>query len=164
MKRKRLTAVLLVLVLVVWGAVFWRVFWERSRAQQEPEAGPGPTALAPPVAPPEPKDTLLLNYRDPFLGTPLAQQPGRTLAGEPDKARKTAHSAVDPPTPWPEIRYQGMVRAVKNGKATALIRIAGKEHLVGLGERPNDLRVVLFTTDSLVLEREPNERKTFKVR
>ena len=92
------------------------------------------------------------------------QQPTHVQRNRQPQPPPMASPTAAPIPPWPEVRYQGMVRGVKNGKTTALVRIAGKEHLVSKGDRPSDLLVVLFNSDSLVLERDRKERRTFKAK
>ncbi|MGK6353198.1 hypothetical protein [Parapedobacter sp. DT-150] len=125
---KKLTYPLLVLVLILWGVIFYRIF---SGWSDEESAMPLPQRLAERVAPERPvDDSLLLDYRDPFLDNVDGETPMMT---EDSLAMAYEYVEETPYVDWSQVQYLGSVNST-GGKAVALVSINGKEYMLKPGE------------------------------
>lgn len=111
-KNKGSVVVLLVVAVFVWGLILYRVVVYSRGGNIVQTAKKHYTSPAV-----EQKDTLLLNYRDPFLGT--------TVVKTVKAVRKSPGKPLPPedPTP-PAFRFAGKM---KKGKQTCLIIVTGNE-------------------------------------
>ncbi len=140
MKSKPVTYLLIAGVLVIWGVILWKVFSPKDDATpvQSPQ---NRVEMTVPAA-----DTLLLNYRDPFLGT-AARKPVPKATGT------TRVSA--PPTPEPQplvehqLRYMGSIS--RGGAPYGLIEINGTLHTLRRGETADGYRLETIWQDSVKL-------------
>ena len=125
--KKKLTIPLLVLALVLWGAILYRLL-----------TGGGETALsAVTVQPTAPKvavvekpkaDSLLLNYQDPFLAeAKTAIEPVEEGSFEADDAYVEETPYID----WSQVQYLG---SVTGGEVVALVMINGQEYMLKEGD------------------------------
>jgi len=148
MKNKKVTYLLGVLVLVVWGVIIYRVFQS---------AGPGEDDLQPANHPmvKEPyndytmaKDTghLQLNYKDPFL----TQKQKDTLE---HPVKKSAEKAVPikplPAMNWNFIKYSGYIHNPGSKNLVALLTINGKSVMMSEGETTEQVKLVKNLKDSI---------------
>lgn len=140
MKSKATTYLLIAVVIIVWGIIGWRIFSPKDDAAQSPPA-PKKTGVAAQAA-----DTLVLNYRDPFLGA----------AAQPKKAAKpprTPPTAAPKPPPEPAVvhnlRYMG--RITKNKAAYGLVEIGGTLNTMKAGETVEGYKLVKLYDDSVRL-------------
>lgn len=135
--KKKLTFPLLVLVLLLWGAIFYRVF---SGLGADTDVTPTPKAVVPsrPAADVT-DDTLLLNYRDPFLSNvqeaPVMEED--TLVADYGYVEEAA-----PYVDWSQVQYLGSVNNRGNGKSVALVRINGREYMLTSGETVDGFTLV----------------------
>ncbi len=127
MKSRITTYVLVIIVLAVWGIVLWRVFDRKDIpvvvvARVSEEVGV--------------EDTLLLDYRDPFIGdvvvepTPVAPQ----------------HAIPLPPPVRHRLRYMG--RISRDGTVYGLVEINGSLHTMRRGETADGYRLEQLWSDS----------------
>jgi hypothetical protein len=148
MKNKKLTYILIPLVLVVWGLILYRIF---------EAAGTGDNTAAPVLVKTEkeayndfsiPKDTgkLALNYRDPFGLTPLKDTTGSHSKGIPVKVGVVS---AKPAANWSFITYLGYVRNPVSKKIVALVTINGQNVTLGEGETKSQVRLLKNLRDSI---------------
>ena len=135
--KKKLTFPLLVLVLLLWGAIFFRVF---SGLGADTDHVPVPKAMVStmPTMERTDDDTLLLNYRDPFLSE-VQDEPAievNTLAADDEYVEEIQY--VD----WSQVQYLGSVNNSGSGKAIALVRINGREYMLTSGETVDGFTLV----------------------
>lgn len=94
MKKNFVTAFLVIVTLSVWLAVFYRIFNREEKVVIHPDRTVRKEVLR--------KDTLLLNYRNPFRGAVVS---------------KKSITAVKPPTneiePPPTFAYKGTIKSHK---------------------------------------------------
>jgi hypothetical protein len=133
MKNKRNTYLLLIAVLGIWGALIYRIFSFSNNEIQEPAvliAGIKPYDL-------KPRDSIKIevNYRDPFLGKPYADN--MTV---PSKKQITTKPAAE--ILWPAILYKGLVSDSGNKKKIYMLVINGQTYLMGAKQTEQEITVI----------------------
>lgn len=138
MKSKLTTYLLIIAVTAVWGVIAWKVL-----SPPQPDAS-GPAATRHVPAKDETADTLLLNYRDPFLSghraTPATQPTGlvmRSLPPGPVAKKAVKHN----------VRYVGRIR--RKGVEYSLAEVNGTLHTMRPGQTADDYRLDKIFPDSL---------------
>lgn len=127
--KKKLTFPLLVLVLLLWGAIFYRIF-SGLGADNEVIPLPKTTVSAKATTERADDDTLLLNYRDPFLSD--VQE---VIDMEDDSVIMDYEYVEEAPyVDWSQVQYLGSVNNSGSGKAIALVSINGREYMLTSGE------------------------------
>ncbi|MFC3197342.1 hypothetical protein ACFOET_06935 [Parapedobacter deserti] len=126
--KKKLTYPLLALVILLWGVIFHRLF-----SGLGDRAEPRTTRMEPakrPAAEPHVDDTLLLDYRDPFLGAPDDE----VAATEEYLPMDNGYPEEIPYVDWSQVRYYGLVSGHGAGKTVALVHINGRDYMLKPGE------------------------------
>lgn len=148
MKSKKTTCLLLVLVLVLWAAVFRKVSTHFAPEALPVAPAPRPAAPVAPLLEP----TGLFDYPDPFLGndSPAAPPPDTGEAGVPPPPPA-------PPLPErpPALQFRGTIR--RGATLYALIAAAGTTEIAAAGDSVGGYRVRKVTADSIQVQQ---ERKT----
>lgn len=127
MRKKLLLVALVIAVLAVWGLVGFRV-WNLAR----PEITKSAKAEKKTESQSIPKDTLHLDYRDPFLESGKA----KTVV----LLEKVA-TIPKPLVQMPPLKYKGMVKG-KNGTVKALVESKGEVVSLAKGAVLEKVRVV----------------------
>lgn len=136
MKKKVTLVILIPLVVLVWGLIGVRI-WKMTR----PEADPVPVGKAvKKVAPPAQRDTLLLDYRDPFLDKYV------------EKKKETVHKVQEYyyEEPAPQLRFKGTVRG-KDGMTRAIILVDDDWKALAKGDQVLGATIVGMEPDCLIL-------------
>ncbi len=154
MKNKKVTYLLLPLVIIVWGLVIYRIFFD---GRTKPE---NISFVAKPVIKEsfkEEKSTykLIANYRDPFLSS-IKQSIVKT---ENNKEKEENNRSTNlrrrrtniSRTRWPEISYGGFVEGDKDQKITILLSIKNRDYLVREGDTVDQIFIKAFYGDSLLV-------------
>ena len=147
MKNKKVTYLLGILVLVVWGVVIYRIFQS---------ANPGDDDFQPAdhrmvkelyndytIA----KDTthLLLNYKDPFLIQKQKDTIGLAV-------KKIVEKTIQKPLPamnWNFIKYSGYIHNPGTKNLVALLTINGKPVMMSEGEIAEQVKLIKNLKDSI---------------
>ena len=164
MKNKKVTYLLLPLVIIVWGLIIYRIFFE---GKTKPE---NISAVAKPLikeSAKEEKSTykLIANYRDPFLSN-IKQSVVKT---ENNKEKEENNRTTNlrrrrtniSRTRWPEISYGGFVEGDKDQKITILLNIKNRDYLAQEGDTVDNIFIKAFYGDSLLVVYN-KEEKTLK--
>ncbi len=128
MRSRATTYVLIAVVLAVWGGVLWRVFGH--------EDVPAVAALRVP-AQVMADDTLLLDYRDPFVQEDVVERPS------------VIERPAEPQPPRAEHRLRYLGRISMDGAAYALVEINGSLHTMRRGETAEGYRLEMLWNDSI---------------
>ncbi|MDL2319680.1 hypothetical protein LJC45_00915 [Alistipes sp. OttesenSCG-928-B03] len=141
MKSKKTTYLLLAAVVAVWGLILWRVFLRTpdERAAVIPERRAVAEATV--------ADTLVLDYRDPFLGVVAPPKP----TPRPRTTPQTAAKPAPPPKPPTLHRLRYLGRITRGGTPHALIEIDGALHTMKKNDTANDYRLTTLWQDSVRL-------------
>lgn len=152
MKNNRSTIYFLFpLVLIIWGVIFYKVFYKNNREIFENQAKQIRLIDKDSVSVVDFR--LNLDYEDPFLKKIRIQKKAQ--------AEKTVLQPMAPEEVlmWPGIIYNGFIKNEKGG--LVYLDINGKIVLVGLNEETNDIVVLNYAADS-VLIRFKRENKWIK--
>ncbi|MGV8094879.1 MAG: hypothetical protein AB2L24_23755 [Mangrovibacterium sp.] len=139
MKNKTATYALLVLSVVIWGIIAWKVFSTFNHKTQEKKADIR-------MIPAQKKDTilLLLNYRDPFLGK---------LSGNNPREDTTRNHVQHMPVieVIPDFKYKGMITV--GGKISVLINKGGEEMVVSPQDNIGEFSIIKVNNEELIVRR-----------
>jgi hypothetical protein len=146
-KNKKLTYLLGLVVLVVWGLIIYRVVNAVSSNDDDSTVAPVKIAKEAYNDFSIPKDTthLLLNYRDPF-----------GIVRQKDTARVVIRRVTQPKIPiqvkpmdWGFIRYSGYMLNPSTKKLIALMSINGQNTTLSEGQTKNDVKLIKNLRDSI---------------
>lgn len=141
MKSKWTTYILLAVVIAIWGAIAWRMLYNRPK-NIEP-ATPSRQEKSKSMEP----DTLFLDYADPFLGKKLDWHPEKAVKNStaiPLK-KKVATKSL-PPKVEHNIKYIGILK--KNGVPYCLSEINGEYITLATGEIHGEYKLIFIHPDS----------------
>lgn len=143
MKNKKSLYILLPLVIIIWGTLFWKVFMgSRAKVMQQPKA------ITKAITSEEVKKErikLNLDYGDPFLRSIKGNQP----ISEP--ANVKPQLKVNRVVAWPMLEYNGLIKSHSTEKIVGMLNINNKKYLVRLEEVVQGISVVAIFPDSIVL-------------
>jgi len=154
---KQSTYLLLVVVAIVWGLIFYRIF---IGLRPSSPAMPQKQNVMPTIYTEE-KNThfeLFANYRDPFLGKVYGQKTKPTAPKPPPK--KIQPKKIVPPIPKSNLKlfFLGLVSSSKYKKKVGFIRYNNKEQMIEEGEQLQDITIVRFTKDSMLIKHTEGEQ------
>ncbi|MCB2196751.1 MAG: hypothetical protein KQH79_12890 [Bacteroidetes bacterium] len=162
---KKITYILFPLVIIIWGLVIYRIFFEGKVTPENLDVKVKPVINK---VEKESKRTyrLIANYRDPFLSNL-----NRTVANpEIDnqetennrttnlRRRRTTVSRVR----WPQITYGGFIEDNEKQEITILLNIQDRDYLVKEGDTIEQVFIKSFYKDSLVLVYNEEEKTLIK--
>ena len=144
MKNKKLIYILLPLVILIWGSIIYKIFYNTSREEElADEILPQKNISATSVL-----DTfsIIANYRDPFLGNVVYSE---NNVNEVPKQKVLPQPKVEQVVQWPNIVYGGMIKNQQSTKQLALLKINGKENIIKAGEMVGTIELVKIYKDSV---------------
>lgn len=151
MKNKKTLYVLVPLLLIVWGLVFYRFFSSLHKENKKIDS----TATISPIKEMTTvvADTfsILANYHDPFL------------SGKWDGEENSVKTIIaSPPAPiivqqkpviiWPALNYCGIVANKRIGRKMAIMQIAGYERFMEEGDVINGVLIINIGKDSVLTQ------------
>ena len=167
MKNKRLSYVLLPLVLLVWGLIAQRIWFATTEAEPEedsarvlPAAGQTPAPRGPPpllsyVAPvrplvgmgrsPAPLGGAVM--REAVVSSPVSIVSAATSLNLP----LAPPAAPAPPVVWPQVKYLGLIVNSGANNQVVLLAIDNQELLVKAGQSSHGVRLISAFRDSVQL-------------
>lgn len=147
MKNKKLTYFLILIVLIVWGLIIYRVFVSVGGDDDSTPVVSIKTTKEPYNDYSIPRDTtkLLLNYRDPF-GLVKFKDTATTVVKV-----HTRTVQLKPITPfnWGFIHYAGYIRNSSSKKLIALVSINGKNEMLSEGDTKDQVKLIKNLRDSI---------------
>jgi len=147
MKNKKLTYVLGLAVLVVWGLIIYRVFAAVGSNYDDVQVVAAPIKKEVYNDYAIPKDTthLLLNYRDPF-GLVKQKDTTRALLTH---LHKFTSIVPKPVFSWGFIKYSGYMRNPGSKKLLAILTINGRAVSMAEGETVDRVKLIRNMGDSI---------------
>jgi hypothetical protein len=149
MKNKTITYGLLVVVLIIWGGIFYRIFISFFPADK-------------PIAKNEQKFTiesvsgfeeaqsfaLRSGYRDPFLGDTHTSD----FSEENKPVKKILKKvSVEPSIDWSFVKYLGLIKNSGNTRKLAMVTIHGMEYMLSEGEEMSSVKCLKNNKDSILI-------------
>jgi hypothetical protein len=166
MKNKKLIYILLPLVIIVWGAIVYKImanYLEDDSFDIISEKDDATSLKINNV------DTfsLLLNYSDPFLKegvlatTTQATDYSQTI---PVKQSTTSIKEKKDNTPvtWPVVVYCGLIKNKESNKSCSIFKICGTEHIMNAGDTYSDVTLLLVYKDSAIVQYKNIKKTIFK--
>ncbi len=157
MKNKKLTPYLLVVVLIVWGAIMYRVYKTVNSNNTTPNFKVATSNVElHSIDPVESNYTLILSYSDPFLKNVEKKKVVKRRSTVPKPTVRPKKNPVikekkeeKNPIRWDEIKYSGSFLNKKSGDNVALISFFNIPLTIKEGEEKNGLLVKKIYGDSL---------------
>lgn len=148
MKNKKLTYVLIPLVAVVWGLIFYKIYLQVKGDDKDVQPFTVKTGNSVAVA----SDTvrLKLNYRDPFLSYSFSRE---KIKSPVFAASLQTDVPVNnkPEFVWPSIKYDGMIVNSKTKRKTGLLNFENISYLVKEGDNVKGYKIVKLFADSVYI-------------
>ncbi|MDJ1501253.1 hypothetical protein [Xanthocytophaga agilis] len=173
MKNKKMMFVLLPAVILIWGLIIYRIV-DAVQEKDVPDTYSEPNRKLHTSTTTLPDTVhLLVNYRDPFLGSGPARirrEPSPSITSHPAQATSSiqaVHSSTPTvPAPkvviaWPTVKYVGMIQNGSSQIKIAILKINGKSHLIAESCSEADITVQNIVQDSVGLQYR-GEHKYFK--
>jgi hypothetical protein len=155
MKNRKLTYVLVPLVLFIWGLIIFKVN-KHSHHPQKPSIVINSIKNSNPGIETD-SAAMILNYRDPFLGgIALSAQSREELLNQNTSFSTSLKSVLN----FPLTKYSGLVTNTKNKFKVGLIKIENKEFLATEGDLLGGEKIVRLFADSVVISFKKT-KKTF---
>ena len=169
MKNKVLTYLLAAFVLIIWGTIFYKIFFHSDEMESTPD-------IIVPTMASEQSDTthdyhLCLDYPDPFIRVPMkrgekVKQAAPISHGNKSVASNKNRTSPSNPTAnapvnvvWPPIKYEGSIKS--NQKTTAIITVNGNTSFLAQGQTFMEVKIESITRDSLIVSYK-NQKKTIR--
>lgn len=163
MKNKKLVYLLLFLTVVVWGMIFYRIF-NYVNENSTPELSMKTKKISTDTAGVY-MDTfnLILNYRDPFLGSNTIQRndEGKKTNSVITAKKQDTKEVKSSTAKWPVLSYGGIVKNEGTKNMVIILNINGKSHLMKPGEVIKDCELLNVYRDSATV-RFNGETKTVR--
>ncbi|MCC8035830.1 MAG: hypothetical protein LIO77_07880 [Rikenellaceae bacterium] len=135
MRSKVSIYILSVVAVLVWGKIVWNI-----AIPKETGVPVVPVKESPPVREKERRDSLWLNYRDPFLGTVEKE----SVAMEPEQEVEISSEKNRPDF---NVLYFGKI--IKNRTANHIVEIDGHQYIMRRGDTHKGYRITETYDDSL---------------
>jgi len=165
MKNKKLTYILFPVVIIVWGLIVYRLFFEGKVTPENIKQTVKPVKNK--IETSE-KETykLIANYRDPFLSSKGTKSTVGIIENQKSQAKSNTKSNLRrrrtsvSRTRWPEVKYSGFIEGSK-AKHTILLEVKSKNYLAYVGDTIDQIFIKEFYGDSLLVVYK-NEEKSLK--
>jgi hypothetical protein len=143
MKSKKLVYALLILALIIWGVIIYRVVTTLKKDK-------------PALLPVNKKQVIIKNetgakdfeivadYRDPFLGTQVRKEIAKINTTAKPKQKMIPVSNLQ----WPQIKFGGIIKNQQSKHPLALVTINGKEKIIKEKETVLELTLSKIYRDS----------------
>ena len=152
MKSKSAVYFLVLLVIVVWGLIAYRIYSTLKGGNSIPNKSDFTGDLVRDSA--EVSFKLIANYRDPFLGK---------YVGEKISHPKAVQSLPPAPILWPEIRFKGVIKNQQSNKLLVLVTINGKERIMKADQMTDLVTVMKIYRDSIIVAYKNENRVINKI-
>lgn len=149
MKNKKITYLLLVLSIILWGFIGWKFY--SAFNYNQPEI---PTIKKEIIVNKKDSTTLLLNYRDPFLGKYSSTIVVKDTISPRRKSVVTS-SPVKIESIAPQVQYKG---AMNIGKTSmAILQKDGKVITIKIGEEIEGYKLIRIDDVKIILSKDRKE-------
>lgn len=163
---KKIQYILLPIVILIWGLVVYRIFFEGKTKPENLKQ-----VIKPIIKESEEKKEetykLFANYRDPFLTEIKANSESVVSEEEKKKAEDKSTSNLRRRRSnvsrmrWPEVKYNGFIES-KNNKYTILLKVKDRDYLAYTGDTIENIYIKDFYKDSLLIVYKSEEKTLMK--
>jgi hypothetical protein len=153
-KNKKITYLLMVLVILIWGLIFYKIYSKFGDKNQVERILPT-SAIHVENRQQDSVFTLSLDYPDPFLK-------GVEQSSDKSLMTTTINTSDIKVVNWPLIEYRGLLTNSNGNESTGLLRVQSTDHLVKLGKVYAAIIIRTITEDSIFLEYQ-NESRWFPI-
>lgn len=150
LKNKKITYLLIVLVALIWGLIFYKIY-SKFAGKKQVERILSHSVVRVENGEHDSVFTLSLDYPDPFLKG-VVQSSDATLMRT---AINTSNIKV---VNWPIIEYRGLLTNSNRNESTGLLRVQSIDHLVKQGKVYAAIKIRTITKDSIFLEYQNESR------
>ena len=152
MKNKNITYLLIVVVLLVWGTIIYRIV-NASGSDTPIVLSDNNTEILIARADEQPASfSLKLNYRDPFLGTVTVSK-SKSKTNIAPKVQK-----VEPVINWPNVTYGGLIKNDNQNVKLAFVAVNGRSSIMKVGDSFLEVKLLANYGDSIQVEFENQKR------
>lgn len=143
MKNKKMTYLMMLAVLVIWGYFFYTMFGSKDGGDINKMKASIIKLSEDTTQLPIDSFSILAAYRDPFLDK-MAEgvKPASSSILKTPPTKK-------PETAWPQIAYFGLIKNQTSNKQLILMQINGKQHRIQLNQIVDELTLMKITRDSV---------------
>lgn len=150
LKNKKITYLLIVLAVLIWGLIFYKIY-SKFGGEERTEKNFLPSVVSVESGQRDSIFTLSLDYADPFLKG--AGQSTDTPVKNVSNPRIVS---------WPLVEFRGLLTNSSKNESTGLLKIQNSNLLAKLGKVYSAIRVRTITRDSIFLEYQ-NENRWFRI-
>ena len=158
MKNKKLKYILVPLLIIVWGAIFFKIYNYTADNDNYSVPFTKKNILASETNSVD-SFSIYAEYRDPFLGSTNNYSGNRSNnANNVKKVKNQQANIIDVKqspvqnAKWPQMKYGGIVINKKNEKATGILHAGNKDFLVQKGNTYENIEIKGVYKDSLVVK------------
>jgi hypothetical protein len=145
-RNKKITYLLIALVVLIWGLIFYKIYSNFGGNRQTKDELPQ-AAISAEVRQVDSIFTLSLDYPDPFLKG--LGQPVETPVSNSGNTRIIN---------WPPVEYRGLLSSNSKNGSTGLLKIQNSNLLVKQGKVYSAVKIRTITRDSIFLEFQNEKR------
>ena len=150
LKNKKITYLLIMLVALIWGMIFYKIYSKFGEKKQIERSSPL-SVVAIENGLRDSVFTLSLDYPDPFLKG-MGQSSETPLVSA---AKNTGNPMI---VSWPLIEYRGLLTSNSKNESTGLLRIQSSNLLVKQGKVYAAIKIRTLTRDSIFMEYQNESR------
>ncbi|HET6243892.1 MAG TPA: hypothetical protein VFF35_05165 [Bacteroidia bacterium] len=156
-----MTYLLLVLVSIIWGIIFYRLVFVSS---SEPVLSVNEHILPLKQTSNSVPDSfsIFANYRDPFLNKVVYAQVGNKIKVPPTATPVIKTEKVIIQLKWPTLTYGGIIKNQKSGKQFAMVNINGQENIMKVGDTVSGIQLLKVNMESIEVSFEKEKRVVSK--
>lgn len=158
MKKKKTLYLMLPLIILVWGVVFYQLFSYFFSSPTYANEIVKEVINIDEIK----QDTfsIVADYRDPFLGKKARfKKQANSSSSTKNNSRKMVENQDKSEKPWPLITYNGMIKNNNSDRRVGIIKISGKEYLIKEKDVVSEV-TILSINKNIVEVRFQKENKT----
>lgn len=147
MKNKKLQYILVPLVILIWGLVFFKVI---DHIREKNDADFAKSVSVKNIKKESVSDTFSIraDYRDPFKKYIVSAKSSSQESVIPKRIKQEVNPAF---IQWPDVSYGGLILNEKGKYKTALLKINNQDFLLKTGDSRNGIKIEAVFADSIKL-------------
>ena len=155
MKNKKLTYILIPAVIIIWGAIAFKIIGSLKKTDSGSNLSLQ-SAMNVKTDTSDIRFTLIADYRDPFLSvqkrTPVVSNTTTIQQPKPTRSIQRRSIARRSRVRWPAVEYGGVIRNKKSSSLTGLVKINNNDYLMSEGMIIEEIELLKIYEDSIQLK------------